>query len=257
MKRLTHLFDWNMKYVKKPNLPEGKVSHVVISNSAGESIKRLNNIGISTFIIPDNPLLPEPVKSHADLQILHMGNNVIFCRNEHLCIGELEKKFNIINIRECSGDKYPNDVRLNCTVIGNKIICNEKTISKDVLEYAYNNNYIIINVKQGYSKCSVCVINDNTIITDDKSIFTAAGKFLNDAELISKGSIVLNGYNYGFIGGCCGKIDKNVIAFNGRLDSHNDCKRIIDIMQRNNIDCIELINDRLNDIGGILPLIEF
>ena len=136
------------------------------------------------------------------------------------------------------------------------LIC-VKTVSKDVLEFAYNNDYIIINVKQGYSRCSICVINENSIITDDKSIFTAAGNFLNDAELISKGSILLNGYNYGFIGGCCGKLSKNEIGFNGMIESHKDYKKIIDILSRNNIKCTELCKTRLTDIGGIIPLTEF
>lgn len=245
-----------MNYIKNPNLPENKVSLVAISHTAGESIEKLNSIGIKTLVIPDCPNLPDPVKSHADLQMLHMGNNVIFCQNEHLFSGDLNKNLIIKKIYEKAGKVYPDDVRLNCTIIGNKIICNEKTISKQILEYAYINNYIIINVNQGYSKCSVCVLNENTIITDDESIYRAAGNFLNDAELISKDSIVLKGYNYGFIGGCCGKIDKDKIAFNGRLDSHKDFNKIIDIIYRNRIECIELCNTPLTDIGGILPIIE-
>ena len=246
-----------MNYIKRPNLPQNPVSLVAISHSAGESIANLNNRGIKTILIPDNPMLPEPVKSHADLQILHMGNNVIFCQNEHLCIGESESDFNMHLIHESAGRQYPDDVRLNCTIIGNKIICNEKTISKDVLEFAYINDYIIINVKQGYSRCSICVINENSIITDDESIFAAAGNFLNDAELISKGSIVLNGYNYGFIGGCCGKLSENEIGFNGMIESHKDYKKITDILNRNKIVCTELCNGPLTDIGGIIPLAEF
>ena len=74
--------------------------------------------------------------------------------------------------------------------------------------------------------------------------------------LISKGSVVLKGYNYGFIGGCCGKIDKDKIAFNGKIESHNDCNKIIDILQRNNTEIIELCDSKLTDIGGILPLYE-
>ncbi len=245
-----------MNFIKKPNLPENKVKAVAISHTAGESIKKLNEIGIESIIISDSQDLPVPVKSHADLQILHIGDNTIFCQNEHLFSGESEQKFLFKKIKENAGSAYPDDVRLNCAILGNKIICNEKTISKDILEYAYNNDYIIINVNQGYSKCSVCILNENTIITDDESIYRAAGKFLNDAELISKDSIVLKGYDYGFIGGCCGKIDKNKIAFNGRLESHKDYNKIIDILQRNNIECIELCNSPLTDIGGILPLIE-
>lgn len=245
-----------MNYIKKSNLPEKNVSHVAISSSAGESIKKLNEIGIKTLEIKPDLTLPEPINSHADLQILHMGNNVIFCQNEHLFLGELKEKFKIKKITEKAGNKYPDDVRLNCTVIGNKIICNTRTISKDVLDYAYNNGYTVINVNQGYSKCSVCVLNENSIITDDISVFTAAGNFLNDVTLISKDSIILKGYNYGFIGGCCGKIDRSTIVFNGRLDSHKDCNNIIDALKRNKINYIELCDKPLTDIGGIIPLLE-
>ena len=110
--------------------------------------------------------------------MLHMGNNTIFCQNEHLCGGELKQKFKLVKTNTTAGNKYPEDVRLNCAVIGNKIICNCKTIAQEVLEYAYVNDYSIIDVNQGYARCSVCIVNENAIITDDKSIYTAAGKFL-------------------------------------------------------------------------------
>ena len=52
------------------------------------------------------------------------------------------------------------------------------------------------------------------------------------------------------------KINKNVIAFNGRIESHTDHNKIIDFMAKHNMDIIELNNDRLTDIGGIIPLCE-
>lgn len=245
-----------MKYIEKPNLPQGRVTLAAISAQAGDSIKKLNNLGIKTIGIKPYNALPDPVNSHADLQILHMGINDIFCQNEHLCTGEFKSNFNIKKIQALAGNSYPDDVRLNCAIIGNKIICNTKTIAREILEYAELNGLTIINVNQGYTKCSICIINDNAIITDDKSIYSAAGKFLNDALFISKGSIGLNGYGYGFIGGCCGKIDKNKIVFNGAIESHKDYKQIIDFLSRNSIECIELHQNPLYDIGGILPLCE-
>jgi len=173
-----------------------------------------------------------------------------------LCTGELKEFFKLKKIKAYAGNRYPNDVRLNCAIIGNKIICNIKTIANEVLEYAQANQLNVINVNQGYTKCSICAVNENSIITDDESIFAAAGNFFNDTLFISKGSIGLNGYGYGFIGGCCGKIDKNKIAFNGAIESHKDYKKIIDFLSRNSVECIELHNNPLYDIGGILPLCE-
>ena len=245
-----------MNYVKNPNLPQSRVGAVAISCTACESIEYLNGIGISTIEILPDKRLPEPVNTHADLQMLHIGNNEIFIQNEHLYIGESALKFNMKLISESPGSKYPDDVRLNCSLIGDKIICNTKTISKDILRYAESAGLTVINTNQGYSRCSICIINENAIITDDKSIFTAAQNFLNDVLFISKGSIRLDGYDCGFIGGCCGKIDKNKIAFNGRIDSHKDYYKIIDFIYKHGVECVELNNNVLTDIGGILPLIE-
>ena len=253
MKHLMHQY----KFIEKANLPENPVAAVAISCMAGESIKKLNSSGIKTYIINNNPLLPDPVDSHADLQILHLGKDVIFCQSEHLCIGESTQKFKKLIINESAGNNYPDDVRLNCAIIGKNIICNEKTISKDILDYGYQNGFGIINVNQGYTKCSICIVNENAIITDDESIFAAAGNFLNDVLFISKGSIRLKGYNYGFIGGCCGKISENKIAFNGEISAHKDCNKIIDFLNKYNVECIELKKGLLDDIGGIIPLYEY
>lgn len=245
-----------MKFIEKPNLPQSRVVAAAISCQAGEAIKKLNSIGIKTIEISCNIALPLPVNSHADLQMLHLGNNNIFSQNKHLFIGEFNKKINNIVLELKAGSKYPEDVRLNCAIIGNKLICNQKTVAKEILEFADNNGLIIINVNQGYTRCSICVVNENAIITDDESVFAAAGNFFDDTLFVSKNSIVLKGYNYGFIGGCCGKIDKDKIAFNGAIESHKDYKKILDFLNRNSVECIELHKERLVDIGGILPLIE-
>lgn len=245
-----------MKYIEKPNLPQGRVTLAAINSQAGESIRKLNTLGIETVNIRCDLRLPEPINSHADIQLLHLGNDNIFCQNEHLYTGEFKKKFNISKIKEQAGNRYPEDVRLNCAIIGNKMICNKSTIAYEVLEFAELNNLTVINVKQGYTRCSVCVVSENAIITDDESIFAAAGNFFDDAQFISKGSIGLKGYGYGFIGGCCGKIDKNKLAFNGAIESHTDYKLIIDFLSRNRVECVELHHNPLYDIGGILPLCE-
>lgn len=227
-----------------------------ISCRATKAIKKLNSFGIDTIEVSCNPMLPTPVNSHADMQMLHLNQNQILITNEHMFTRELKQKFDVITIKRMLGKKYPKDVLLNCALIGQKIICNKKTVAPEILEFADFNGLTVINVNQGYSKCSVCVVNDNAIITDDESIFAAAGNYFNDTLFVSKGSIVLKGYNYGFIGGCCGKIDKDKLAFNGAIESHSDYKKIIDFLERNSVECIELHNDRLCDIGGILPLCE-
>jgi len=69
-----------MKYIEKPNLPQGRVTVAAISSQAGESIKKLNELGIKTAEIKPYNALPIPVNSHADLQILHLGIMTYFSK---------------------------------------------------------------------------------------------------------------------------------------------------------------------------------
>lgn len=253
---LMKLMKRQYKFIEKPNLPTGEVSLVAISCKAEKAIETLHSLDIETIIIPDNPQLPLPVRAHADLQLLHLKENRILLPKEHLFTGELQENFNVTVSRSVLGGSYPSDVPLNCKIINNIMICNKSTVSYDILEFAKSEQMTVIDVNQGYTGCSVCVIDENTIITDDKGIFAAAQNFLNDTLLIEKDSIRLEGYNYGFIGGCCGKIGKNKLAVNGRIESHKNYKDIIDLCSRKQIEIIELTDDVLTDIGGILPLAE-
>ena len=245
------------KFIEKPNLPENDVDTAAISASAGEAIKKLNALSIKTIQIKPCENLPDGLNEHADLQLLHMGKNKFLTPSgcEHLYDKLVEKEFTIKTVNKL-GKEYPLDVPLNAKIVGRFIICNTRTISKTVLMEAEIMNLTVIDTKQGYSGCSVCVLNENAIITDDKNIFTAAQIFLNDVTLVEKNSIRLKNYNYGFIGGCCGKISKNKIAFNGSLMSHSDCNKIADALNRNNITGYELHSGVLEDIGGIIPLTE-
>ncbi len=244
------------RIIVSPNLPENRVTVAAISETAGESIKKLNSLGIRTVIINANNKLNECVESHPDVRFTLLPNKSLFCCKEEYDRFCQLSGFNVCSIPEEMKKNYPHDVRLNCAVIGNKIICNRKTVSTEIIKFAESRSMNIINVNQGYSKCSVCIINENAIITDDLSIYRATQNFFNDVLLISKGSIGLKGADYGFIGGCTGKLDKNKLAFNGRIESHPKHNEIIDILNKYNTEPIELNSEKLVDTGGIIPLVE-
>lgn len=244
------------RIIESPNLPENDVKLVIISELAGDAKRFLGKKGIRCLDIKASLKLYKSIESHADIRILNISNSCLLCYKEELYIYKNLQFMTVKPIDYILSGKYPEDVRLNCKIIGNKIICNKRTIAKEILEFAEMNNYRIIDTKQGYSGCSVSVINENAIITDDPAIYRAAQNYFNDTLFISKGSIGLKGADYGFIGGCTGKLGKNRIAFNGRLESHSDHNKIIDILDKYNITAVELTSSKLEDIGGIIPLTE-
>ncbi len=251
---MKHLMQQFENPVLSPNLPKNQVKSVAINYNAKKTQKSLNKLGIDCLEILPNSKISSSVSSHPDIRIMHYWNNILYCDNS-IIIKE-HRNFLIRRIGEEIQEKYPYDVKLNCVCINDKLICNKNTISKEILEQAESDNLKIINTKQGYTKCSICVVDENCIITDDESIYKSTQNYFDDVLFISKGSIKLEGMNYGFIGGATGKLNKNVLAFNGRLDSHPNCNEIIDILSKYNVKPIELINDRLTDIGSIIPLTE-
>ena len=111
-------------------------------------------------------------------------------------------------------------------------------------------------VNQGYAACSTLIIDETSIITADRGISEKAKSLGYDILLIPSGEIALEGYDYGFIGGCCGFIDKNTLAFTGTLGSLTYGHIIMEYLNAKNIKVIELTDKHMKDIGGIIPIME-
>ncbi len=248
------MHQYNINTLQNPNLPEYEVDSVIMSGLIPEAVSSLINSGIKVFQTKPETNIEDYLSLHADLQFFHYDKDIFYSSKE--IRGELGKLISPKRIKELIRKEYPFDVYLNAVSIGDFLICNNKTISKDILEKAYTDNKTIIDVKQGYSKCSICIVDEKSIITDDESIYRSVSKYLDDVLLISKGSIFLPGQNYGFIGGTSGKLAKNKIAFCGRIESHSDHNGIIDMLSKHNIEIIELYNNKLTDIGSIIPISE-
>ena len=75
-----------------------------------------------------------------------------------------------------------------------------------------------------------------------------------DVLLIPPGDICLPGYDTGFIGGCCGLIDKNILAFTGSLSEYSHGHKIIKFLEDHNVQYDCLLPGKMLDIGGVIPL---
>ena len=194
----------NDRFLINPNLPENKVTTVY----AHIDDNKLENIfkELSIKVIP-------VISQHADILCNYVGkSNFLVDNNQNKLCKFIEYNNGKSVIIENIKSPYPNDCLLNFADIGDYIICNKTILTEQIVELLPNKP--IIDVKQGYSKCSVCICGYNTIITDDISIYNAVLQYDNiNSLLIEKGSVHINKYDYGFIGGCCGLIDKNTRLF--------------------------------------------
>lgn len=248
----------DFKTLASPNLPERPVTHIAVSDYSPSLLKKADELGIITVKTIKTNKLNNCVCYHTDMLINNISEGLLLADEsqnanivKYLTIGY---KTNIISDRVKS--PYPEDSLLNAVVLGDKLICSKTAVCKELLEFAEKSSMQIISVKQGYTKCSTCIVSANAVITDDKSVYRTCADNGIDALYISKGSVKLEGFDYGFIGGCTGLIDKNRLLFNGDINYHKDCNKIIDFIKKYDINAEIIENKPLTDIGGILPLCE-
>lgn len=238
-----------------PNLPQDNAKIVVMSTNNKELVNRVEELGIKVLSSENLSKLLIFEQYHTDLQFLHYNKDTVFVLNECTSLKENLKKYfpNVIEISKNIEKDYPNNVMLNCVVLNGKLICNTKTIADEVLQMAIKDNLKIINVNQGYTKCSTCIVNENAIITSDKSIYKSCRNEM-DVLLIRQGYIKLAGTDYGFIGGSSFKYNTNTLVFSGNIKLHPDYESIKSFAQNHNVELLSLTENTMIDIGSIIPI---
>ncbi|MCR4615180.1 MAG: hypothetical protein K5756_03435 [Clostridiales bacterium] len=218
-------------------------------------IEGLKNTGIKAITVERSPFISGSLSTHSDMLTAKIGDCIILDRSQKLLYEYFKASGRACVYSEKIAESgYPDDVPLNCAVVGNNLICCKSAVSKILLEKAENSGFNIINVNQGYAKCSTCVVDENAVITDDISIHKACGANNIDSLLVSKGSVSLEGHNYGFIGGCSGLIGEGLLAFCGDISTHTDYENIRDFLEAHNVKDISLFEGNLIDIGGIIAV---
>jgi hypothetical protein len=247
-----------MSFIEYPNLPTNDVKAVLISKEAGgEVMKILEKRGVEALIVPPCTDIAPQVSAHPDMLFHHLGGDrIIYYRGAAgtVCRRLTELGFDMERSDMPLEPQYPHDIALNAARVGNYLFCNAKYTDRTILNYCSQSNIHIINVRQGYAKCSVCVADDNSIITADSGIAAAARECGINVLLIRSGFINLPGYGSGFVGGCCGKAGYHKMFFCGNISAHPDFAEIKKFLSVRNIEIETLGTDPLCDIGSIIPL---
>lgn len=248
------------RFTVSANLPH-KAGTVLLGEKYAEILDNsIKNAGIQPVYVPDNTFVDPRLSGHADLSALHLGGEK--------CLLSLHLKgtgfsqwlegigAEISYLSDPMGKEYPKDAALNCCIVGDSLICNKKTVAQGIAEYFTSKNSRLINVKQGYTRCSVCVVNEKAVITSDRGIAKAVNAAGIDVLLISHGYVNLSGFDYGFFGGAAFKIGTDQIAFTGTLDKHPDKLKIYEFLRKNRVEPVFLTALPIFDIGGAIPILE-
>ncbi|MEG1910690.1 MAG: hypothetical protein RR190_06945 [Bacteroidales bacterium] len=152
------------------------------------------------------------------------------------------------------GTSYPKTVAYNVVVSKKYAIANFKhtdAILKNAL--SHDSERHCIHVKQGYARCNAIFVNEKAVLCSDKSIEKALQAQGLHVLYINPSPICLEGFEHGFIGGCCG-VWQQTIFFTGSLSflSKVDEVALRHFLSVEKLDIVELGNHPLIDGGGIL-----
>ena len=220
------------------------------------SLSALEGMGFDVILMPPADYLQQGVASHTDM-LIFIGFGRLYCHERYYLQNKelIDKIVEISNLDlsvsdEPTGEKYPLDVLFNACILGNMLVCNQNTVSKLIINEAKKQGMRIVNVPQGYTKCSVCVVSEDAVITADKTIAEACSNEGIDVLLVSEGHISLPPYNFGFIGGASGT-NSDKVLFCGSIDSHPDGDKIKRFCEKHKKNAISLSDGELQDIGSL------
>ncbi len=218
------------------------MSKVYISARANRAlIEYLAQYGHTVCMLPPLPQLEKAIADHPDL---------VFCSLNPAAGGPVFHG-KISAVQPC----YPSDVPYNACCTGRYFIHNLKYTAPELRSAAETLGMTLIDVPQGYTRCSCLPVDENSIITADMGIVKACRAAGLDVLEVTTGHVDLPGYPYGFIGGCGGRVG-NTIVFHGNLDSgtggHPDGAAIRRFIEERGLTLVDFPQFKLTDIGSII-----
>lgn len=213
--------------------------------------KSLEKLGVDIIRSYCSKNVMKPICGHPDITVFSAFGEVVVSEDSYKYYIEKipDKK---IEIGEKKLDeKYPFDVAYNLCCSEKFAIGNFKYVDKKVIDIVERHSLNKIHVSQGYSACSICVVDECSFITSDIGIYDELKKY-NDIEVlkIDRGYIELEGFDYGFIGGSSARFGDFVVFF-GDLKTHPNRKEIENFILSRGKKSLSLSKGPLKDLGGL------
>lgn len=222
---------------------------------SNEELNNLIKLNIEPIIIPKCSRVYDAIDGHVDIQL-----NVIDKTKKKIIVQKdiskdflesLDKKgIDYTLSKESLDSKYPKDIIINALITDNLFVHNLSYTDKNLLKLQQGKK--IINVKQGYTKCSILPLKEDAFITSDKGIYNKLTEENLDVLLVPPGDILLPNLNYGFIGGVGGMISKNKLALFGELNSYEYGNEVYNFLYKHDIEPIALKKGKLIDRGSLI-----
>ncbi len=212
---------------------------VYVSRKAyGAVMEYLKSRGYEVSPIGDIRGVYGAIDSHPDICMCKMGTEpsspVLFAKEGSL------------------GASYPGNIAYNAVWLDRHFIHNVKYTAPELLALAINSGLKLVSVRQGYTKCSVVVVDGRSLITSDEGICKTLLRYPElDVLKIRPCYVNLEGFDHGFIGGASGRVGDEIV-FNGDISLHPDFGAVKDFINGRGIGIKYFEGLPLADVGSII-----
>lgn len=244
--------------LNNPFIPKKFANTVIVDGRISVEMKsKLKKMNIN--IIPTIPCkeVSEPISYHPDITIHPINHNTLIVAPN--VFDYYEDKLRGMGIKIIKGETklgkdYPEDIAYNVGRVGKFAVHNFKYTDEKLKYYLKKENLEFIDIRQGYTKCSMAIIDNIAIITADYPMYRILSINGIDVLLVSPGYIDLKGYSHGFMGGATGNLSEDVVLFSGNFDTHPDKNKIFNFVKKYNKKIVWLSDKKIMDIGTIISL---
>lgn len=216
---------------------------------------KLTELGYGLLELKESDELYPEISAHVDIFTCKVGEKIIIEPSQYM---NMPKMSIFIKGQDEVETKYPFDIKYNVCTIGKKALHNFEYTELKIKEELEKQGYELINTTQGYTNCSIAVIDDNSAIVTDKGLYKILQKHKIDVLYLEyEPDIRLldnNGYSNkkGFIGGAVSRIGDNKIIVFGDLNKIDENGRIRKFVEQRDLKIIDFKGLDVIDYGGIV-----
>ncbi len=220
---------------------------IIVDDKIPEKAKdKLAEFG-KIFTLQTQDIVYPAISGHPDIFIFQYDNKLIIASQspqELIDILHFEKIDFQFGEKDL-GVKYPFTTPYNISYREGVFIGNKKNSDSTIIALSQGKKWI--ESPQAYARCNSIILDSNNILTSEISVKNA---FPNSLYINPKG-IILQGFEYGFFGGCTGIYNHKLFIL-GSLKYHPQENEIKKYCKKADFEIIELYDGPLIDGGGII-----
>lgn len=209
---------------------------------------------------PEEPGMGTAYRSicgHPDIYITRLDHRTFVLSPsvfERISLWDTEDRFEFIKGASDPGSRYPLSASYNALSLGGKFFHALDHTDPVLLSKAHQLDLEMVEVAQGYTRCSCVPVGEKEIVTSDGSIARSAEKMGFDTCFVDPESILLPGQKHGLIGGTCGKVGEGHLFFCGDPLLHPWGELLLDFCERKSVKVSRLEGLQLYDCGSLFFL---